>query len=159
MANIAQTVNVLQSMILTDDEGGLILTPTYHVFEMNKNHHGATHVPAMVLDGPTVDVGSTKVPLLSLSASTLGETALVSLTNGAIDEDLDLRIDVRGMGATVKRARVLTGESPAAHNTGANPNAVAPVPLDVELIDGVLAVRLPAHSFATIELELGAASF
>jgi len=112
-----------------------------------------------VLDGPTVEVGSTKVPLMSMSASTSGETALLSLTNGAIDEDLDLRIDVRGRGATVKRARVLSGESPAAHNSSANPSAVAPITLTVGLVDGVLSVRLPAHAFATIELELGAVSF
>ena len=42
MANIAQTVNVLQAMLLTDDDGGLVLTPTYHVFEMNKGHQDAT---------------------------------------------------------------------------------------------------------------------
>lgn len=159
MANIAQTLNVLQAMILTDDDGGLILTPTYHVFEMNKSHHGANRVPAVVLDGPTVEVGDTKVPLVSLSASTSGEEALISLTNGSIDEDLDVRLDLRGMSASVLRARVLSGDGPAAHNSSANPSAVSPVPLAVEIVDGVLAVRLPAHAFATIELEVGAASF
>ncbi len=49
MANIAQTVNVLQAMLLTDDTG-LVLTPTYHVFEMNKGHHDATAVPVHVVD-------------------------------------------------------------------------------------------------------------
>jgi alpha-N-arabinofuranosidase len=113
----------------------------------------------VVLDGPTVDVDSTKVPLLSLSASTSGETALVSLTNGSIDEDFDLRIDLRGVSASVRRARVLSGESPSAYNSSANPSAVAPVALAVGLVDGVLAVRLPAHAFATIELALGGPSF
>ncbi len=159
MANIAQTLNVLQAMILTDDDGGLVLTPTYHVFEMNKGHQGATHVPTNVIEGPTVGVGASHVPVVSLSASTSGESALVSLTNASIDEDLDLRIHLRGRSATVERARVLSGESPAAYNTAADPSAVAPVALAVGLVDGVLTVRLPAHSFATIELALGAASF
>ncbi|HEY5247028.1 MAG TPA: alpha-L-arabinofuranosidase C-terminal domain-containing protein, partial [Dermatophilaceae bacterium] len=49
MANIAQTVNVLQAMLFTDEEtGALIRTPTFHVFEMNKVHHDATSVPVHV---------------------------------------------------------------------------------------------------------------
>ena len=159
MANIAQTLNVLQAMILTDDDGGLVLTPTYHVFEMNKGHQGASHVPVNVIEGPTIEVGANHMPVVSLSASTSGERALISLTNASIDEDLDLRIHLRGMSASVERARVLSGESPAAHNTTATPSAVAPVALAVGLADDVLTVRLPAHSFATVELALGAASF
>lgn len=159
MANIAQTLNVLQAMILTDDEGGLVLTPTYHVFEMNKAHHGAHRVPAVVLDGPTVDVRGKAVPLVSLSASTSGQGAIISLTNGSIDEGLDLRLNLRGMSASVARARVLSGDDPSAHNSTANPSAVSPVPLAVDLVDGVLTVSLPAHAFATIELDLGEPSF
>ena len=48
MANIAQTVNVLQAMILTDKEK-MLLTPTYHVFEMYKVHHDATRLPVDLL--------------------------------------------------------------------------------------------------------------
>jgi alpha-N-arabinofuranosidase len=49
MANIAQTVNVLQSMLLTDeDTGALVKTPTYHVFKMAKVHHDAASVPVHV---------------------------------------------------------------------------------------------------------------
>ena len=57
MANIAQTVNVLQAVILTDGEQ-MMLTPTYHVFEMNKGHHDAAGLPVHLRTAsPTVPVG------------------------------------------------------------------------------------------------------
>src|SRR5581483_732248 len=55
MANIAQMINVLQAMILTDQDK-MLLTPTYHVFEMFKVHQGATSLP-IALTGPTYDLG------------------------------------------------------------------------------------------------------
>ena len=60
MANIAQTVNVLQAMILTDKEK-MLLTPTYHVFEMYKVHHDATLLP-VELQSPDYAVGSREDP-------------------------------------------------------------------------------------------------
>jgi alpha-N-arabinofuranosidase len=55
MANIAQFINVLQAMILTDKEK-MILTPTYHVFEMFKPHQGATSLP-LTLTSPDCGAG------------------------------------------------------------------------------------------------------
>src|SRR5690606_35555919 len=69
MANIAQTVNVLQAMILTEENGGdFILTPTYHVFEMYTVHHDATLLP-IVLDAGEYTYDGQSVPALSASAS------------------------------------------------------------------------------------------
>src|SRR2546429_3926656 len=67
MANIAQMVNVLQAMILTDKEK-MVLTPTYHLFEMYKMHQGATLLPTE-LTAPPYTVGEKSVPSLSASAS------------------------------------------------------------------------------------------
>jgi alpha-N-arabinofuranosidase len=67
MANIAQMINVLQAMILTDKEK-ILLTPTYHVFEMFKVHQGATSL-AMQLTTPDYVMGDRKIPALSASAS------------------------------------------------------------------------------------------
>ncbi|MBD3943222.1 alpha-N-arabinofuranosidase [Microbacterium sp. NEAU-LLC] len=151
MANIAQTLNVLQAMILTDDSGAMVLTPTYHVFEMNRGHHDATALAAHVLQTPTA---AGDVPGLSVSASTRDDGALVSLSNLSIDQALHVQVDLRGRGASVRRARVLTGADAAAHNTPEAPDAVAPVELDASLQNGVLSVTLPPHSFATVELDL-----
>jgi len=159
MANIAQTLNVLQAMILTDDEGGLVLTPTYHVYEMNVGHHDAALAPSYVLGAPVAAVGEEELPLLSLSASTRhtpeGSSALLSLTHLGIDGALPVSVDLRGRQAVVARARVLTGSDAQAHNTPDAPDAVAPVPLAAEVgADGVLRLTLPPHSFATVELTL-----
>ncbi|CAI9390394.1 alpha-N-arabinofuranosidase [Microbacterium sp. T2.11-28] len=155
MANIAQTLNVLQAMILTDDEGGLVLTPTYHVYEMNVGHHDAASAPSHVVRSPAATVGDEELPLLSLSASTRGATALLSLTHSGIEGPLPVTVDLRGRRAVVARARVLTGPDAQAHNTPEAPDAVAPAPLDAEVgADGVLRLTLPAHAFATVELTL-----
>lgn len=160
MANIAQTLNVLQAMILTDDEGGLVLTPTYHVYEMNVGHHDAALVPAHIVRAPVTTVGDEELSLLSLSASSRrtpdGATALLSLTHLGIDGPLAVTVDLRGRRAAVARARVLTGSDAQAHNTPEAPDAVAPVPLAAEVDEeGLLRLTLPAHSFATVELTLG----
>ena len=68
MANIAQIVNVLQSMILTQDDK-MVLTPSYHVFNMYKVHQDATHLP-LELDCETIDVRDERnIPLVSATAS------------------------------------------------------------------------------------------
>src|SRR5215213_313816 len=67
MANIAQMINVLQAMMLTDKEK-LVLTPTYHVFRMYSVHQGATLIP-VDLSAPEYKLSDTSVPSLSASAS------------------------------------------------------------------------------------------
>ena len=71
MANIAQVVNVLQALILTDREK-MVLTPTYHVFRMYRVHQGATLLPVDLAAREYV-VGQSAVPSLSASASRDGE--------------------------------------------------------------------------------------
>ena len=67
MANLAQTVNALQSIILTKDEK-MILTPTYHVMEMYKVHQDATLVPAETISEEFV-IGDKSIQAVSVSAS------------------------------------------------------------------------------------------
>lgn len=155
MANIAQTLNVLQAMILTDDDGGLILTPTYHVFEMNKGHHDARALTTHLLEGPTHEVAGTDLPLVSLSASTMNGSVLISLSHLAFEDDVQIDLDLRGFDATVRRARILTADDAHAHNSTDSPDLVAPAELLTDKRGSVLSVLLPPHAFATIELEIG----
>ena len=67
MANLAQMVNVLQSLILTDKDR-MLLTPTYHVFDLYQGHQGATLLPTQV-EAPDYTSSGVKVPSLSVSAS------------------------------------------------------------------------------------------
>jgi len=157
MANIAQTVNVLQAMVLTDpDTGALVLTPSYHVFAMNVGHHDAASLVAHVL-APDArrEVDGKELPLLSASASTKDGTALVSLSNLDAEEARTVVLDLRGRDVTGHRARVLTAPTLQTHNTPAHPDAVAPADhVGVRAHPRGLEVDLPAHSYVTVHLEL-----
>ncbi|WP_265520461.1 alpha-N-arabinofuranosidase [Oerskovia flava] len=154
MANIAQTVNVLQAMLLTDGEA-LVLTPTYHVFEMNAGHQDATsHAAHLTSAVPTREVDGQAVPLVSLSASSKDGAVLVSLTNLDADAAHTVELDLRGRAVHEAQGRVLVADALTAHNTPDLPDAVAPVALEgVTLTGGVLRVELPAASFATVSLQ------
>jgi alpha-N-arabinofuranosidase len=150
MANIAQTVNVLQAMLLTDGDA-LVLTPSYHVFAMNKGHHDAASLPFAVRGAaPSRTVDGTELATFSASASTKDGQVLVSLTNLDAEQALDVEVDVRGAAAGTPVGRILTAPEVSAHNT-ASETPVQVRPLDgVTLLDGVLRVQLPPHSFATV---------
>ncbi|WP_374206644.1 alpha-N-arabinofuranosidase [Rathayibacter sp. VKM Ac-2928] len=158
MANIAQTVNVLQAMLLTDPDGGeMVRTPTYHVFEMNKGHQDATVLPTTVA-GPTHAVDGREIALASASASVKDGRVLVSMTNVDLDEPLEIELSFRGGSVTGATGRLLTADSPQAHNRPGDADAVSPVPLEgLETTATGLRVTLPPHSFATVSLELAGA--
>ncbi|MFI2485999.1 alpha-N-arabinofuranosidase [Promicromonospora kroppenstedtii] len=157
MANIAQTVNVLQAMILTDPEtDALVLTPTYHVFAMNTGHHDADALDVHWRgEVPTSAVDDVELETLSASASTRGDTALVSLTNLDVEQDRTIVLDLRGRDLLKHTAQVLTGPTLSAHNTAAQPDAVASARHDgVRPHPRGLEVDLPAHSYVTVSLGL-----
>ncbi|UYO97584.1 alpha-N-arabinofuranosidase [Microbacterium sp. M28] len=156
MANIAQTVNVLQAMLLTDpDTGALVKTPTFHVFAMNTGHHDAQALAAHVVDADTRASDGRDLPLLSASASTKDGAALVSLSNLDAEQARTVVLDLRGADVAGFSARVLTAASTAEHNTPQNPDAVAPAAHDgIRRHERGLEVDLPAHSYVTVSLEL-----
>jgi alpha-N-arabinofuranosidase len=154
MANIAQTVNVLQAMILTDpDSGALVLTPTYHVFEMNKGHQDAAGLRVDTPAGlPSRSVGDGELSTVSVSASRKDGRLLVSLSNLDVEEAADVELDLRGGTVGGVTSRILTADAPQAHNTPETPDAVAPRSHDgVTATDKGLRVHLPARSFVTVE--------
>ncbi|MFC5835292.1 alpha-N-arabinofuranosidase [Nonomuraea insulae] len=157
MANIAQTVNVLQAMILTDpDSGALVLTPTYHVFEMNKGHQDAASLRVDLPSGvPTREVESKELATVSVSASRKDGRVLVSLSNLDAGQAADVELDLRGGAVTGVSARILTAGELQTHNTPDAPDAVAPRAHDqVTATASGLRVHLPAHSFVTVEAAL-----
>ncbi len=152
MANIAQMVNVLQAMILTDREK-MILTPTYHAFEMLKVHQGATSLP-MQLSTPDYVLGEAKIPAVSASASRNGAGIHVSFTNADPHEVITVTVKLTGTNAKSVSGRVLTAPAVDAHNTFEQPNAVAPAAChDATLAGDTLTVALPAKSLVVLELK------
>jgi alpha-N-arabinofuranosidase len=154
MANIAQTVNVLQAIILTDKER-MLRTPTYWVFEMFKVHQGGTFLP-VELQSPDYAFGQEKIPMVSASATRAADNSAVhlSLANTSPAQTVTLSVKMAGVAPTSVAGRVLTAPSMTAHNTFSAPTAVQPVAFDGASVKGdTVAIKLPAKSVVILTLK------
>ena len=153
MANIAQMVNVLQAMILTDKEK-MLLTPTYHVFEMYKPFQGATALPVQLVT-PDYVFGQEKIPAVSATAARAADGKVyLALVNVLPGESATVTTSLVGLATTRVTGRILTASAIDAHNTYAAPNTVVPQPFsDATVTEGQLTVRLPAKSVVVLELQ------
>ncbi len=127
MANLAQVINVLQSVILTEGEK-MVLTPTYHVFDMYKVHQDATGLKTTVESQPYTRDGQS-IPQVSVSASKDAAGSIhISLCNLDSDAAAEVEIDIRGLAASGLKVEgtELTAAIQDAHNTFNNPDSVAP---------------------------------
>jgi alpha-N-arabinofuranosidase len=153
MTNIAQTINVMQAMILTDKEK-MLRTPTYWVFEMFKVHQGGTFLP-IDLQSPEYVFGAEKIPAVSASAtrSADGKTVYLSLANTTPAQAVPLTVTLAGFSPGTAAGRLLTAPAMQTHNTFAAPDTVRPVPFEgVKLAAGTLTLTLPAKSVVVVEL-------
>lgn len=153
MANIAQLVNVLQSVILTEGEK-MIKTPTYHVFNMYKYHQDAELLESYV---ETKEIGNDewKVPNLQESVSLDKDGRIhVTLNNLSVTESYDIdavftETDIKGVEGTI-----LTGEMHA-HNTFEQPDVVHTEKFDqVEISGQSLKFTIPACSVLHLAVEI-----
>ncbi len=155
MANIAQTVNVLQAMILTDG-ARMLRTPTYHVFEMYKVHQDAQLLP-IHLQSESYRDGEREMPAISASASRdAGGRTNITVCHTDPAREATLQIEVRGLEVGAVAGRVLSGETLQTHNSFEQPDALAPCDLDeaqLRLEDGRITVTLPPASVAVLTLE------
>jgi alpha-N-arabinofuranosidase len=153
MAAIAQVVNVLQAVILTQGPK-MVLTPTYHVFEMYKVHQGATSIP-VDLASPEYRVGQNAIPSLHASASKDASGAIhVSIVN--LDPNRGAQVTMKVAGATpaTVTGRLLTASAMDAINAFDKPAAVAPAPFTAFQVDGgQVRLILPSKSIVVLELK------
>ena len=152
MANIAQTVNVLQAMILTDQDR-MILTPTYHVFDLFKVHQDATSLP-VELAAPAYQLGGKSIPSVHASASR-DRAGRVHLSVENLQPQDAAQVVVKLTGGTMKNiaGQVLTGPAIDSHNTFEAPDAVKPAPFTAfEQKDDALTLTLPARSVVVLAL-------
>jgi alpha-N-arabinofuranosidase len=152
MANIAQTVNVLQAVILTQG-AGMLCTPTYHVFEMYKAHQDAVRLPCE-LDSAPYELESESIPALNASASK-SETGTAQLTLCNLDPAREAVLDceLRGMKPSTVSGRILTADAINSHNTFEKPDAVQPAAFAGGKIRGDrLLLSVPAKSVVTLEI-------
>ena len=152
MANIAQTVNVLQAMILTQDEK-MLLTPTYHVFDMFKVHQDATKLDLHVGTGSYTHKGDS-IPQVSASASRDSQGRVhLSLTNADPGNAIDLTCAIRGFAPRTITGQVLTADSFTAHNTFDEPERIKPTAFHGAKREGDgLSIALPAKSVVVLQL-------
>ncbi|MDP4211094.1 MAG: alpha-L-arabinofuranosidase C-terminal domain-containing protein [Bacteroidota bacterium] len=152
MANLAQMVNVLQAVILTDKEK-IILTPTYHVMEMYNVHQGAEQIPVTVSNINYVQ-GKDTLPAISASASK-DKNGVTHLSLVNIDPDKTNMVVVRFSGTVYRKVsgRILASSSVQDHNSFDDPDKVKPVSFaGAELRDNVLQVKLPPASVVVLAL-------
>jgi len=125
MANLAQTVNVLQAVILTHKEK-IVLTPTYHVMEMYNVHQDATLLPITV-HSQEYRAGADQLPAISASASrdSNGITH-VSITNIDATITEEIIIDLQGENYVTVSGRILTAPHLQDHNTFEDPEKIIP---------------------------------
>ncbi|SER28472.1 alpha-N-arabinofuranosidase [Gracilibacillus ureilyticus] len=153
MTNIAQTINVLQAMILTDKEK-MILTPTYHVFEMYKVHQDAEKL-ALDIQSATKKIADKEIPQVTASASKAKDGSInITLCNIDKDNETELTVDLRGANLSDISGRVLTANELDAHNTFDNPDKVKPVSYtDFQVNGSELSLKLPAKSVVAISIK------
>ncbi len=138
-ANIAQMVNVLQAMVLTRGPA-MILTPTYHVFEMYTVHQDAVMLPIAVTHGAEYGVDDDSMVAISASASrdSLG-VIHITMSNRDPDHPRVVVADLRGTQAHGVTGRVLTAPAINSYNSFEHPDVVRPVPFSgARVADGRL---------------------
>ena len=148
MANIAQMVNVLQAMILTDGQK-MLLTPTYHIFEMYLPFQGAIPYPATV-SGLRYELDGHSLPAVDVSVARGRDGKIyLALVNLDPHRSADLTTNLSGAA----RGRILTGPDMDTHNTFAAPEMIHPVPFASSNSGGKLTFALPAKSIAVVAIE------
>ncbi len=155
MANIAQTVNVLQAMILTEGNK-MVLTPTYHVFNMYKVHANATLLPATLIS-EKYSYGNESIPALSqtVSKDAAGKIHL-SLSNLNPHKEVGITVELYGRSINrVNNGTVLTAPMFNSVNTFDRPETVKPASFKAyRIISGnQMEVTLPSKSVITLEIE------
>ncbi|GEP88521.1 alpha-N-arabinofuranosidase [Chitinophaga terrae (ex Kim and Jung 2007)] len=152
MANLAQTVNVLQAVILTKGEK-LILTPTYHVMEMYNVHQDATLIPVSIQSN-NYTYKNEQLPAVTASASKdkAGVTH-ISLVNIDASKPQEITVET---GASYKsvNGRILTSSKLQDCNTFNQPDKIKPVAFKGATIkNNQLTVKLPPFSVVVLELK------
>ena len=151
MANLAQCVNVLQAVILTD-KAKMILTPTYHVMKMYSIHQDAKLIPVS-FNSPLYTYNGETLPAVSVSASK-DKNGLVhiSLVNVDSKNKNKVEIDLSGIGIKNVSGTILTSSKLQDHNSFDVPNKIVPVAFKgFENKKGKLEIVIPPFSVLVLE--------
>ncbi len=153
MANLAQIINVLQAVILTN-KSKMILTPTYHVMEMYNVHQDATLIP-LALKTPNYVYGKDTIPAISVSASR-DKAGITHVTLTNVDPHANIPVSLQLDGAALKKVsgRILASAKLQDYNSFEAPDKVQPVAFNGASIKGnQLSVKMPPASVVVLTLQ------
>ena len=152
MANIAQMVNVLQAMIITDKEK-MVLTPTYHVFKMYVPFQHATFIP-VTFDAGAYTHGDVTLPRIdAIAAKDASGKLWLEITNLDPNQPVEIEANLAGFSAKSASGQTLTAPKVDSVNTFDSPNAVAPKPISAKIQSGKLSLKLDPKSVTVLSLE------
>ncbi len=153
MAALAQMVNVLQSVLLTEGEK-MIKTPTYHVMHMYRHHQGADLLESALTGVEEIGVNEWKVPKLTESVSMDADGVItITMNNLSIEAAEEVEVQMVEKGYKVVEAKVVTENDMHSHNTFENPEVVVEKDFeDYKVTDNGLVVTMPTNSVVEIRL-------
>lgn len=152
MANIAQMINVLQSMILTDKEK-MVLTPTYYAFKLYVPFQDATLVP-VTLDAGVYKQGDVALPRLdAIAAKDKSGKLWLEVTNLDAEQPAEIEADVTGLQVKSAHGETLTAPAVDSINTFEKPTTVMPKPIAASVTGGKLTLNVEPKSVTVIALE------
>ena len=152
MSNIAQMINVLQSVILTREKE-MVLTPTYYVFKLYKVHQNATMLPIEVkcnqytLEGQSLD---------AVNASASVKDGLVSITLCNLDPNNSQQIsfEIAGLNPSKVSGKIVTASKINSYNDfGKKAEVVEADFKNVKITNGKVEAVLPSKSVVLIQLQ------
>lgn len=154
IAALAQMVNVLQAVLLTEGDQ-IIKTPTYHVMHMYRHHQGADLLESSVSGVSEIGTEEWKVPMITESVS-MGSDGIITITvnNLSIESVEELDICLADSGYSVVEARIVSHEDMHAKNTFDAPEEVSERDFtDYEITDRGIKAVLPKNSVVEIRVK------
>lgn len=151
-ANIAQMINVLQAMVMTDKEK-MVLTPTYYVYKMYVPFQDATFVPVTFDAGTYIDNNVTLPRVDAIAARDSAGKLWLEITNLDPHEPIELEASVSGINTKSVTGETLTAAKVDSVNTFDAPNTVVAKPIAATLRAGKLVLKLEPTSVTVISLE------
>ena len=152
MANIAQMINVLQAMILTDKEK-MVLTPTYYVYKMYVPFQDATFVPVTFDAGTFTHDGITLPRIDAIAGKDKAGKLWLAITNVDPNQPTEIEVSLAGINAKSASGETLTAPKVDSVNTFDVPNTVVPKPVSAKAQDGKLTLELDPKSVTVIAVE------
>jgi len=152
MANIAQMINVLQAMILTDREK-MVLTPTYYVYKMYVPFQDATFVPVS-FDPGTYTHGDIMLPRVdAIAAKDRAGKLWLAITNVDPNQPAEIEVGLASRNTKSAAGETLTASKVDSVNTFDAPSTVVPKPVSAKAQDGKITLKLAPKSITVIAVE------